>query len=63
MSKCVKSKQTLMSRAKVKKASSTFMEALAEVSMNLIPYSMASCSPLSLDTYQLKFKTADVSVF
>ena len=44
------SEWTLMSRAKVKKASSTLMEALADVSMNLIPYSMASCSPLSLDT-------------
>ena len=48
-----------MSRAKVKKASSTLMEALAEVSMNLIPYSMASCSPLSLDTCQLQLRKSD----
>ena len=41
---------TLMSRASVKKASSTLMLALAEVSMNLIPYSMASCSPRSFET-------------
>ena len=41
---------TLMSRARVKKASSTLMLALADVSINLIPYSIASCSPLSLDT-------------
>ena len=41
-----------MSLANVKNASSTFMEALADVSMNLIPYSMASSSPRSLDTYK-----------
>ena len=41
-----------MSLANVKNASSTFMEALADVSMNLIPYSMASSSPRSLDTYE-----------
>lgn len=33
----------LMSRARVKKASSTLMFALAEVSRNFVPYSMASC--------------------
>ena len=44
----------LMSLANVKNASSTFMEALADVSMNLIPYSMASSSPRSLDTYEKK---------
>ena len=41
---------TLMSLARVKNASSTLMLALAEVSMNFIPYSIASCSPLSFDT-------------
>jgi hypothetical protein len=41
-----------MSLARVKKASSTLMLALAEVSMNLIPYSMASCSPRSFDTWR-----------
>ena len=40
----------LMSLASVKKASSTLMDALAEVSTNLMPYSMANCSPLSLET-------------
>src|SRR4051812_4717381 len=35
----------LISRARVKKASSTFMLFFADVSRNLIPYSMASCSP------------------
>jgi hypothetical protein len=39
-----------MSLARVKKASSTLMLALAEVSMNLTPYSIASCSPRSLET-------------
>lgn len=34
----------LISRASVKKASSTLMEALALVSMNLMPCSMASCT-------------------
>ena len=46
---------TLMSRANVKKASSTLMEALAEVSMNLIPYSIANCSPLSLETWNRNY--------
>merc|ERR1719245_1637304 len=41
---------TLMSLAKVKNASSTFILALAEVSMNFIPYSIANCSPRSLET-------------
>ena len=41
---------TLMSRASVKNASSTLILALAEVSMNFIPYSIASCSPLSFET-------------
>ena len=45
---------TLMSLAKVKNASSTFILALAEVSMNFIPYSIASCSPRSLETYNKK---------
>ena len=40
----------LISLASVKNASSTWIEALALVSMNLIPYSIASCSPLSLVT-------------
>lgn len=42
----------LMSLASVKKASSTFIDALALVSRNFIPYSTANCSPLSLDTWQ-----------
>jgi len=33
------------------KAFSTLIDALADVSMNRIPYSNASCSPLSFDTY------------
>ena len=41
----------LISRAKVKNASSTFIDAFAEVSKNLIPYSIANCSPLSLETW------------
>jgi hypothetical protein len=40
----------LISRANVKNASSTLMEALADVSMNLIPYSIASSSPRSFET-------------
>ena len=44
-----------MSLASVKKASSTFMEALADVSMNLMPYSTASCSPRSRDTWSQKW--------
>ena len=40
-----------MSRASVKNASSTLMEAFAEVSMNFMPYSIASSSPRSLETW------------
>ena len=39
-----------MSRARVKNASSTLMEAFADVSINFMPYSMANSSPRSLDT-------------
>ena len=46
-----------MSLARVKKASSTFIDALALVSRNFIPYSTANCSPLSLDTWQWQQKT------
>ena len=45
-----------MSRASVKNASSTLMEAFAEVSMNFMPYSIASSSPRSLDTWKQKNK-------
>ena len=45
-----------MSRASVKNASSTLMEAFAEVSMNFMPYSIASSSPRSLDTWKQKKK-------
>ena len=40
----------LMSRASVKNASSMLRFAFAEVSRNFVPYSIASCSPRSLDT-------------
>lgn len=40
----------LMSLARVKNASSTFVLALADVSMNLMPYSTANCSPRSFVT-------------
>lgn len=40
----------LISRASIKKASSTLIDAFALVSINLIPYSMANCSPRSLET-------------
>lgn len=43
----------LISLASVKKASSTFMLDLADVSINLIPYSTASCWPRSLETYKV----------
>ena len=44
----------LISRASVKKASSTLIEALADVSINLIPYSIASSSPRSFETCNKK---------
>lgn len=43
----------LMSLANVKKACSTLTDAFADVSINLIPYSTASCSPLSFDTFKI----------
>lgn len=41
-----------ISLARVWKASSTLTLVLAEVSINLIPYSTANCSPRSFETYK-----------
>lgn len=47
----------LISLASVKKASSTLILAFADVSINLIPYSTANCSPRSFVTYQEQQKS------
>jgi len=54
----------LMSLARLKKASSTLMDAFADVSINLIEYSQASSSPRSLETWnqETKFRTKSLNL-